>query len=268
VRVIGDASEASIQPPSIAHAQHLTELAKKEWSGLRAVFLMPSVSMFSPDSSSLLFDVDPSNLPSLGAIKHVCAEHFKASTSLPQRMAIYLLLPNAAYQLDAKSNLEFFHYTYLPEANPDIFIGLSSKDYVLYGQPRPPTSNLGWSPFAQELALEELHARRGAYGRFGLNSRPNRIGNLRNFWRFLQLDVIERSQSADEVTLPITVPAIRRELTRLYPEAECDLQTLEKLFYASLQGRAESASEVEEIVQRVFTLLSRADQIRISSLEF
>jgi hypothetical protein len=215
--------------------------------------------MFSPDSSSLLFDIDPTDPPSLDVIKRVCAEHSKVSVSLSQRMAIYLLLPNAAYQLDAKGSLEFFHYTYLPEANPDIFAGLSNKNYVLHGQPRPSTSELGWSPFAQELVLEEFQARRGAYARFGLNSRPTTTENLRNFWRFLQLVVIERSQSTDEVTLPITVPAIRRELIRLHSETEDNLQTLEELFYSSLRGSEESASEVEEIVRRVFALLSRAD---------
>ena len=114
VRITGDESETAVQPRGIAHAQHLAELARREWSGLRAIFLMPSVSMFSPDSSSLLFDIDPTDLPSLDTIKRVCGEHSKGSISLSQRMAIYLLLPNAAYQMDAKGSLEFFHYTYFP----------------------------------------------------------------------------------------------------------------------------------------------------------
>ena len=63
----------------------------------------------------------------------------------------------------------------------------------------------------------------------------------------------------DEVTLPITVPAIRRELVRLHPETEDNLQTLEELFYGSLRGSEESASEVEQIARRVFALLSRTE---------
>jgi hypothetical protein len=259
VIVTGIADERMIAAKTMTHVSLLVEQARRDWTDLRAAFLAPCISMFSPDSLSLLFEVDGDHMPSLQQLQQLCAEHLEGASRLPQRLAIYLLLPNAAYQLDAKGALEFFHYTYLPEANPDVFLALSNADFVLYGQPRTPVAHAGWSPFAQELVLEELQARRGAHVRFGLASRPSTIENLRNFWRFLQLLVIEHSFTENEVILPNTVAATRRALSLWHPESDRDVQSLQHFFELAFQGRDANATELESTMQRVYAIFTRAE---------
>jgi hypothetical protein len=241
------------------HTQHLVELAATEWPGLRSAFLVPCVAMASPDHLALILEAQENSIPAIEQLQRLLAEHH--AETLPQRVSLHLLLGQAAYQLETKSPLEFFHCTLLPEANPDVFLALSQPEYVLYGQPRKPPERLGWSPFAQELAMEELSIRRGAYLRFGLISRPRPVENLRNLWRFLQLRVIEHSRDEGAVELPTTMSAIRVTLAEWHPGSDSDLRALEHHHPFAMEQDDQTSTAIHALMQRIYKTFNQRNEI-------
>lgn len=243
----GTAEERFIAPETLALTQRLVEIARSQWKDFRAAYLTPAVVMSSVDSLALLLEVG-GEIPSAEQLLQVCEERFR-TPSLPQRLAVYLLLPEAAYQLDGAGALDFFHYTLTAQTAPDVFIALKQPGFVLSGEPRTQGDDPRWSRMAQELMLEELNARRGAYARFGIASRPTATENLRNLWRFLQLTVIEHSFTEGLMRLPTTFAAVRRGLTEREPDAEADLHALER---ACTQSLRQKDLQVAALLDRVY----------------
>lgn len=250
IEVTGDPAEASVLPQTRAHAERLVETARSVWPQLRAAFLAPSLSMFYPDNLSLLFDVED-EAPSLEQLRAVCDQHRAGYSQLGQRLSLYLVMKHGAYQLDSRSALEFFYFTYFPAANPDVYSSMTQRGYTLHGEPRTPSERLGWSVFAAELIREELQARRGAYSRFGVASLASPLENMRNFWRYLQLLAVDGARNAAVVTLPLTLPAIRRSIAALQSACSEDLAALETAFAAAHQGNSD-ASAINAAIQRVY----------------
>lgn len=253
VTIVGGPSGRVIAPGTQAHVDVLLAQARS-WSGFRSAFLVPIASMFSPDGLGLLLEVDSENLPSREQLQALGALH--STGKLSQRVALFLLLPNAAYMLDSASALEFFHYTLCPESNPEVVLALSDADYLLAGTPRPAPANLGWTPFMAELFDEELTARRGAYRRFGLVSRPSALENLRNFVRFLQLTLIESTVAAGSPAIPVTVPAVLTQMQQYYPQFTGQLTELGQAYRSALQTTGFTPAGIEAPMTAIYRELS------------
>jgi hypothetical protein len=249
----GSAAEAYLTHDIMDHARTVIRSAQQEWPTLRAAWLVPAITFMSPDSLALVLDPGDANIPALPALQRVCAEHVSGRELPSQRIRLYLLLRHAAYQLDAGDGLELPHYTLTPATSPDVFAALAKADFLLYGELRPTVTELGWSRFAHEVALEELNARRGAYARFGIHSRPTLLNNLRNFWRLLQLRIIERSAAEGDVVLAMTTLAICRLTAHSIPEAETDLQTLHQMFHLALSGQELDGALANSCMERVYS---------------
>jgi hypothetical protein len=250
MRFDGPAEERTVAVATELHVDRLVEMCRSEWAGFRAAYLVPAISMTSSDSLALVLEVAAGTAPSPEQMRRLMG--LEANPELPQRLAVFLLLPEAAYQLDAGATIDFFHYTFTPRIAPDVYHALAEDAFLVHGKRGLHGGGLVWSRFAHELVLEELEARRGAYRRFGTSSRPEGIENLRNLWRFLQLLVVERTASEGEVLLATTIPAIRRAWIAEDSDLEGQLLELERLHRSALNGSSpidwkRAASLMEEV---------------------
>ena len=232
----GSADERFIAPATIVVAQRLSELARTSWPNFRGAYLVPTIVLPALDSLALLLEVE-GDAPPAEQLQRLCVERMNLP-SLPQRVTVFLLLRRAAYQLDIAGTLDFFHYTLTPHTAPDVFLALLDPNFLLLGLPRQQLEIPRWTPMAEELFREELTARRGAYGRFGVSSRPATIDNVRNLWRFLQLTAIEQTLSIGEARLPSTFAAVRRATLQRFPDLATDLHELEQLCVAAMLHQA------------------------------
>ena len=193
------------------HALKLVDHVKREWPSYRGAFLVPSISFFTMDDLMLLLEVDPAQPPRADQIRELCRLHAKARTNVPQRVALLLLLPQGAYQLEVVSLMELWHQVICPVANPDVFHLLTRAEFVLDGKPRPP-SLIRWTPFAAFLIDEELAVRREAMAKASSDPSMTSIELIRNLFRHLQLEITQRSGLAGCAVVPLTPAAAQRAL--------------------------------------------------------
>ena len=259
VTIEGSAAEVLLTHESVDHARSIVACAQREWSTLRGAWLVPALTFMSPDGLALVLEPGAGNVPSLAALQRVCGEHLRGRNQTPQRIRLYLLLEQAAYQLDTGDGLELPHYTFTPATSPDVFAALGKEEFLLFGEPRLTLAQLGWSAFAHEVALEELAARRGAYARFGIHSRPKLLNNLRNFWRLLQLWIVERSAAEGNACLAISVQAICRCTARWIPGAKSDLEALHPIFLLALNGQQVDEGLANACIDRIYSVI-QADE--------
>lgn len=265
VRVQGDAAELLISDQTRAHIEGVRRRAAEAGLAEKA-YLVPSASFLQPDSLALLLEVDREQLPSMADLRTLLAPHFEVAPKLPQRVAVYLLLEHGAFLLDFLFGLEVSSTILMPQANPDVFSLLSRPEFSLTGNPRAPVRDLRWSRASQENMEEELHARLGAHVRYGMASRPSDLENLRNFWRLLQLLIMERQQDGI-VNLPVTLPAVCRAVTDLLPEIAEELVLLLDAMHNAAENTAKS-DPIGAAMLRVYLAIQNIELVtpRISSV--
>ncbi|MBV9404514.1 MAG: hypothetical protein JO211_04160, partial [Acidobacteriaceae bacterium] len=217
-------------------AAEVVEHVSNEWRGYRGAFLVPSVSFFNLDDFMLLIDVDPAKLPSLKQLRTLCRIHAERSRQLPQRVALLLLLDQGAYQLETVSLLELWHLVICPSANPDVFSLMECPDFVLDGEPRPDGTRLTWTSFASALVAEEIGVRSAAMSSVNTDPSMSSLELLRNVWRHLQLEIIQRSAQQGHVLVPMTPAAMRRAFRSWGVPGGEALRALEEAYRSELEG--------------------------------
>jgi hypothetical protein len=238
MRMDGPATELIVAAATKLHVDRLVDICHREWPGLRAAHLVPAMAMTSPDSLGLFLEVDEASLPALAQLRRLIAIHTAASSGLPQRLSIFLLLPIGAYKIDARSFIDLFQFTLTAQTAPEVYLSLGQLGFLVRGNSASRARGAAWSRFAQDLMQEELDVRRGAHARFGTSSRSDGLENLRHIWRFLQLLVVERTAREGEVLLATTIPAIRRAWAQHRPDMEVSLLELEGIHGAALEANA------------------------------
>ena len=232
--VDGPASEVLRSKAAESHANRIVNFVKQRWTGYRGAFLVPSVSFFNLDDLMLLIRLDPADLPSAEQVRELC--EFHAASRPPQRIALLLLLRNGAYQVETESMLELWHLLICPPANPDVFALLANPAFALDGGVTPPRSVPCWTPFAQFLVKEELAVRRAAMARASSDQSMPALELIRNLWRQLQLEVIDRSALAGHVVVPLTPQAVMRGLEGLGAPPSEALDAFRAAYEAALEG--------------------------------
>lgn len=218
-------------------ALEIVEHAKRTWPGYRAAFLVPSISFLTMDDLMLLLEVDPSQPPSVGEVRELCRRHIEARPRLPQRVALLLLLKEGAYQIETVSLMELWHQVICPAANPDVFRLLSDSRFVLDGSPRASARIPEWTGFAGFLIDEELGVRRTAAKNVNADPSMTPLEIVRNVWRHMQLEIVQRSTSAGQVTIPLTPAAIQRALASWGLPDLPVLHALREAYEAGLEGK-------------------------------
>ncbi|MGD0942111.1 MAG: hypothetical protein ABR905_20650, partial [Terracidiphilus sp.] len=206
--------------------------------GYRTSYLMPCMSFFNLDDLVLLLDVDVHRLPSVLQIRQLCRYALDHAGSLPQRVALFLLLPEGAYQLELVSSIEQWHHTLCPAANPAVFASLDRAEFLLDGEPRPSAVSAVWSRFASDLVDEELLIRRAALAKIAESGDIASPELLRNLWRHLQLEIVQHTAQEGTAILPITAAAVERNLYCLGIAENSIFARLRQAYESEIQGHA------------------------------
>ncbi len=218
------------------HIDRILGHVRQAWPGYRGAFLVPCLAFFHPDDLGLLLDVDPARLPTVAQVRELVELHVSQAGRLRQRVVLYLLLPQAAYQLDILSTVELWRHTLSPEANPEVFTLLQNAEFVLEGEPRPETDTLPFTRFARDLVHEEITIRRSAMGHADVAGALPALDLLRNVWRHIQLEIVDRSAEMGFAMAPLTLPAIERAVALSGIEDLSLFVRLREAYAAALEG--------------------------------
>ena len=231
-------------PQAVAHAQSLVEHVKHAWPSYRAAYLAPSAACFAMDELLLLIEADPARLPDLAQIRALCDLHARTRARVPQRVALYLLLPDGACQLEFVNFTEMWRVMVFPASTPDLFTLIARPEFRIDGEapvlPRPV-----WSRFGHDVAMEELNVRRSVLSKVTPDVFPSSIEILRNVWRHLQLEVLIRKSR-----FALSPAAVRRGLD---PDDGL-LAQLEEAYQGELEGRA---SNVRPLIPQIMDYLKQ-----------
>lgn len=226
---------------------------KRNWSGYQGAAVVPSVSFFNLDGLILLIKVDPADLPHVRQLRELCGMYARASSKLRQRVALSLLLQEGAYQIESVSYLELWHLVISPAANPDIFSLLSTGDFAIDGAPQTWSRTPVWTKFAGALIEEEITVRRAAMVKPNAGGSLSSLELVRNIWRQLQLEVIERSTKAGQAFIPLTPEAVQRALLAAGFPGIPALDRLLKCYRAELEGQT---SDVQPLIAEIMAVLA------------
>lgn len=250
-----DASRAEMlfAPETENHVRNLVERVQKEWTGFQSAFLVPSLSFFNPDDLVLLLEVAPDSLPAISQIRELCAWNKRSTRGFKQRIALFLLLPNGAYQLEIVSTIELWHHLLCPAANPEVFALLHNPEFVIAGKPRAGARQPQWTRFANDLVSEELMIRRSAMAKMNSIGDMNSLETLRNLWRHLQLEIIEQSVSFGHAFAPLTLPAMQRAV-QLWGLPDASLfDQLREAYIAELNGHP---TDIRPLIEHAMNLFA------------
>ena len=236
IHIDGSASEMMVSAPARSFVDAVVARVKAEWKGYLSAYLVPCLSFFYPDDLVLLLDVRAGELPSVQQIRDLCAFAIDQAPALTQRVALYLLLPEAAYQLEIVSVIELWHHTLCRQANPEVFALLERQEFVIDGSPRSASAAPIWTRFASALVDEEINIRRSAFGKAATAGDIPSMELLRNLWRQLQLEIVQRSTQRGFCVLPMTVPSVLRMLQHFAIPGGDILERLREAYQSELNG--------------------------------
>lgn len=213
IELDASAEDMMIAESSRKHIEATVASLKAEWIGYRSASVVPSLSFFYPDDLLLMIEVDPSQLPTVKQIRELCRRQLDAAPKLRQRVALFLLLPHGAYQLEILSSSEFWHHTLCQPANPEVFALLGRPEVLIDGITERQSATPVWTRFASDQVKEEITVRRAAFSKAAEGaSTLSSLDLLRNLWRQVQLEIIFRSSESGKISVPLTVPAMLRTL--------------------------------------------------------
>jgi hypothetical protein len=255
IHIDASASEMLVSSSARAHAETMVEWVKKNWTGFRAAYLVPSLSFYYPDDLVLLLEVDPADLPTVAQIRQLCRYSIDGGSRLIQRVAPYLLLAGGAYELEILSEVELWHHTFHPLANPEIFALIERREFVLHGAPRGPSEPPVWTRFGSDLIDEELMIRRAALSKIAEAGNIASLELLRNLWRHLQLEIVQRSAAGGSVLLPMTPAAVQRALQMFGFPGGALLEQLRVAYESEINGEPVDVSPLLPGLMQMFGAL-------------
>jgi len=251
--VDADPEEILRPPESIAYARGLIQRLAANWLAYRAAYLVPSASCFAMDNLLLLIELNPrAKFPGIHELRKICAVHARSRAESPQRIALYLLLPSGAVQLEFVNFTEMWRVLLFPPSSPDVFSVIQRQEFAIDGEPFQSNATLVWSKFAYDVALEELNVRRSVLSKVTPDVFPSLIEILRNVWRHLQLEALLRTADRGSARFPLSPAAVRRELAALRLSDDQLLSSLEEAYQEELQGRA---SNVRALIPEIVNYL-------------
>jgi hypothetical protein len=170
-------------------------------------------------------------------------------------VAPYLLLTGGAYQLEILSEVELWHHTFHPLANPEIFALIERREFVLHGEPRGASEPPVWTRFASDLIDEELMIRRAALSKISEAGNIASLELLRNLWRHLQLEIVQRSAAGGSVLLPMTPAAVQRALQMFGFPGGALLEQLRVAYESEINGEPIDVSPLLPGLMQMFGAL-------------
>jgi hypothetical protein len=203
---------------------------------------VPSVH-FNLDELLLLVAVDPERPPSFDLLAAAAREHRARAAASAGRLRLFVLLANAAFQLDAEDIEQSWQSILWPPSNPDVFALAARTDRRVAGAPlggpaRPAGGALIRGFLSSEhVAFGELLDDPAIY-------KLETLDLLRVFWKTAQLTAMQRGISRRELVFPLTPDAVRRALVAEGRPLPDRLQPLADAFAAALDGRRPDVAEL------------------------
>lgn len=192
------------------------------WSGLEAASVVPGL-WYGVEDAALVIRVDPQRRPGRGQVSAFLASARQRAAPLRRNLHLLLQIEDGAFDLDEPPSCGGFSTDAIgrqllsPRTAPELFALLAAPDCVLFGSPYRCTLPLAWSAFQQHSIYHwdrpGLYEQAWMLYREGGQEWPARR-YLSNWWKALQLLLIQRSVeatqgSADPISLPMTIPAMR-----------------------------------------------------------
>ena len=194
------------------HIDRLLNYIKKEWSYSYVGAHLVSGSYFEIDELLLMVEVDPEKLPTEQELTALNLFHWSKGSQFRFRIHLYLLLPHAAFQIDADYlHSRSTHSMLCPYSNPDIFELLGQSEFTIDGSQFNPLTGGKWTPLLKTHLQEQMNYIH-EHLEDHLISNMTSLEFMRLFWKGLQLFLIYRSAINNEILYPLTLPAIDRAL--------------------------------------------------------
>ncbi len=227
----------------LAAAQALTGALQQLWGdAFRGACLVPSIH-FNLDELLLLVTVRPEQPPSFEQLAAAARAHRAQAPASGGRLRLFVLLANAAFQLDAEDLEQSWQSILWPPSNPDVFALAARSDRRLTGAPlagpAPPAGGALIRGFlsSEDTAFGELLNDPAIY-------KLDTLDFLRVFWKTAQLTVMQRGASPRELLFPLTPDAVRRALATEGRPLPDRLQPLAGAFASALDGRRPDIAEL------------------------
>ncbi len=207
----------------------------------RSVRVCPG-AYFNVDELLLMVEVEPDNRPTVEEVTRLNLLLAEEPPRLRQRIHLFLILPNAAFQIDPDDLMKSWQSILYQPCNPDIFDLLGRKESIIEGTPKPispgPSLTGLVSHFLDEekTLFYELLDDPAVYKLCGLDF-------CRIFWKTAQLIVLNRSAAKGSIAYPMTPPAISRALSVEGLAIPKKLLDLDPVFRDELRGATRDVGE-------------------------
>jgi hypothetical protein len=201
----------------------------------RGAYLVLS-AYFNMDELLFMVEVNPKRLPTVQELTALNLFHWNAQPRLRSRIKLFLLLPNAAFQIDPDDLKKSWQTILCPPCNPDLFELSGRPEFTLDGGDYQPFKSSVWTPLVEHFFWEEKMLF------YELLENPsiyklNSLDFLRIFWKVTQLVLMNRSVKKDEILYPLTLPAVERAMIKECIPLPAELQTLTSAYRDELEGK-------------------------------
>jgi predicted nucleotidyltransferase len=193
------------------HIGNLVRFVKENWPDSYFGAYLASSAYFNIDELLLMVRINPERVPTVREITAFNQFHWSTGPHLRSRIRLFLLLPNAAFQVDPDDLSRSWQSILTPSSNPDLFELLSRPEFTVDGGNCQPNTSFAWNPFVEHFFWEE----KMLFYQLLQNPSVYKLNNLdflRIFWKTAQLVVMNRSVNRNEIVYPLTLPAIERSL--------------------------------------------------------
>lgn len=223
------------------HIKHLVGFLKENWSyTYRGSHLISSV-YFNLDEFLFMVQINPKKIPTTQELTAFNLFHRDAKPELSSRVKLFLLFPNAAFQIDTDDFNKSWQSILIPLSNPDVFDLLGRSEFKLDGEDYQANEFPVWTPpvehfFCHEKMLFfELLKNQSIY-------KLNNLDFLRIFWKTAQLVVMNNSVNKEEIFYPLTLSAIEKALIAYDLSLPKELKILADAYRNELKGEPDNIS--------------------------
>jgi predicted nucleotidyltransferase len=218
------------------HIRGLVHFVKENWPDSYLGAYLGSSAYFNIDELLLMVRVNPERVPTVQEITALNQFHWSTAPHLRSRIRLFLLLPNAAFQVDPDDLKMSWQSILTPSSNPDLFELLGRPEFTVDGGSYRPNTSFAWNPFVEHFFWEE----KMLFYQLLQNPSVYKLNNLdflRIFWKTAQLVIMNRSAKRSEIIYPLTLPAIERSLAEEGIPLPGELNSLSVAYRDEIKGK-------------------------------
>ena len=226
----------------VGHIDGLVHYVKEKWQPAYRGSYWAHSAYFNMDEVLFMVVVDPEQLPTIRELTDFYLFHCQAPARMQERVRLFLLLPNAAFQIDPDDFKKSWQSILFSPANPDLFALLALPEFCLEGSGYHPGEFAVWTPLVKHFFWEEkmlfyeLLEDPSVY-------KVNSLDFLRIFWKTIQLVLMNVSVASGRILYPLTLPAIERGLVQQGTPLPDALKPLNQAYVDELTGEARDISD-------------------------